>query len=309
MPNRTRLHAFTLIELLVVISIIALLIGILLPALGAARDTARVGVCKSNVRQLGIAMQAYAVDFRGYFLRPSAFQGGTDSTDDFSVLFLGGYITDGRAFVCPSTRNVVDPDNVRIERTTAGDPRNPTVVIDEFYEDLRGTAGGPDDDTGGHSYETYTFFFQGVWPDGRVINPAMYPREFRDANDRNATARKIWEKTVKEPSTTYVVLDVDSWRTEREAPGTKYGTGGVDPGTNLVPDDVHITGGNYGFLDGHVEFLQPNADFIRKVVAGYEDLGGNDPGTLINELKDAAGLVEGTARVGNFTLPKYSWAN
>ena len=57
-----RHSGFTLIELLVVISIIALLIGILLPALGAARSTARLAQCQSNLRQTGIARTAYAVD-------------------------------------------------------------------------------------------------------------------------------------------------------------------------------------------------------------------------------------------------------
>ncbi|MEM1186760.1 MAG: prepilin-type N-terminal cleavage/methylation domain-containing protein [Planctomycetota bacterium] len=54
--------AFTLIELLVVISIIALLIGILLPALGAARESARSAVCLANLAQMSVAFQGYAND-------------------------------------------------------------------------------------------------------------------------------------------------------------------------------------------------------------------------------------------------------
>ncbi len=57
-----RLSGFTLIELLVVISIIALLVGILLPALGAARRTATRIKCLSQIRQLAVARQAYATD-------------------------------------------------------------------------------------------------------------------------------------------------------------------------------------------------------------------------------------------------------
>jgi len=62
--RRNTCRAFTLIELLVVISIIALLIAILLPALGAARKSARNMQSSSNVRQLGIASNAYAADNR-----------------------------------------------------------------------------------------------------------------------------------------------------------------------------------------------------------------------------------------------------
>ncbi len=59
-------YGFTLIELLVVISIIALLIAVLLPALGAARRAARGVVCLSQVRQLGIGLGAFQADHRNY---------------------------------------------------------------------------------------------------------------------------------------------------------------------------------------------------------------------------------------------------
>ncbi|MCX5660021.1 MAG: prepilin-type N-terminal cleavage/methylation domain-containing protein [Planctomycetota bacterium] len=70
-------RGFTLIELLVVISIIALLIGILLPALGAARANAQAAECLAHVRGLTQLTHLYATDNNSYFpLRPNGAVGG-----------------------------------------------------------------------------------------------------------------------------------------------------------------------------------------------------------------------------------------
>lgn len=57
-----RLRGFTIVELLVVISIVALLISILLPALGSARDAARNALCSNQLRQIYVGGLAYSVD-------------------------------------------------------------------------------------------------------------------------------------------------------------------------------------------------------------------------------------------------------
>lgn len=61
-----KVRAFTLVELLVVIGIIALLISILLPSLGSARESARRVQCASNQKQMVMAVFAYAHDNRGF---------------------------------------------------------------------------------------------------------------------------------------------------------------------------------------------------------------------------------------------------
>ena len=64
-PVSRQEHAFTLIELLVVVAIIAILAGLMFPALRAAKASVRGTVCRNNLHQIGLASMMYADDNRG----------------------------------------------------------------------------------------------------------------------------------------------------------------------------------------------------------------------------------------------------
>ncbi len=97
-------RAFTLIELLVVVSIIALLIALLLPALSQAREAASVAYCLGNQRQMTLAMIAYAEDNDGVVM-PGHWPRGSYWTHTL-LPWVGG--TKG-VFFCPI--KVFRPDN------------------------------------------------------------------------------------------------------------------------------------------------------------------------------------------------------
>ena len=110
--HRPICRGFTLVELLVVVSIIALLLAMLLPALGKARRSAGMAVCKSNLRQMVEIQQHYVNQFRG-FVALGHYQsskqynyvigwgGDGRPVSSFGAMYRAGLINEPKAFYCP----------------------------------------------------------------------------------------------------------------------------------------------------------------------------------------------------------------
>jgi prepilin-type N-terminal cleavage/methylation domain-containing protein/prepilin-type processing-associated H-X9-DG protein len=115
---------FTIIELLVVIAIIAILAGMLLPALGRARDEARKVKCGSNLKGLAQAMNLYLNKFGGNSM--FAFPGETFRGDDWLVhLYWCGLVGDPKLYVCPGTDD--DPSGIPAPNDDDNGPDSGTI--------------------------------------------------------------------------------------------------------------------------------------------------------------------------------------
>ena len=199
--HKSTRRGFTLIELLVVISIIAILIAILLPAIGMAKKTAKRAACGSNLHQIALATATYLTDVRGMYY----WRGNDINTEGMDWFVYGGR----------ETGNLInDAVQQGLFNRIIPRPLNRYTQSIELFRcphDTQGwkwAAGNSHFDWVGNSY---TF--------NAVGHPSMLAWQY---HDRTKGLAGRHEDEIRDPSRTVTYLDTSL----HKAPGTWHGNNG-----------------------------------------------------------------------------------
>jgi prepilin-type N-terminal cleavage/methylation domain-containing protein/prepilin-type processing-associated H-X9-DG protein len=150
---RTRSGAFTLVELLVVIAIIAILAGMLLPALSGSKEAGKRIMCVNHLRQLNLALQMYADENEDQF---------TPRQSPFWMTRLHPYYQDLRLIVCPT-----DIQQSPSAPGTAPDSADRSYVINGWNDYFESALPAPD----------FAKFMAHDWPAGMPASAIREPSE------------------------------------------------------------------------------------------------------------------------------------